>query len=801
MRPFKYSMEYGVKDTAGESTTLLAEIGNVTDETVTRPPIGILDAVNITSVRNFGARFATFASRRVSRNHSLLSLLRDVTHNFPVFLPAIAREREDLPGFGLAASLARSGHYSVLNGRLLTSTLDIFTLLSIVQEERTLTEILGSHHRVRPEELERLLTTSLPAEANFLLNWTSPSVVWFNDLERDAEYANWSDSVRALFEVRGQLPQVRKNLVDVVLHCDPSTRAGLGLLTWIVQRVGAMPFRFGMLPSFNLAAKQSRTVAYAFYHIAAAEPALAIEFLLGAVSEEQHEPTEEEFAASYTRAVAGRGLLPWGEIHTLLDSFSAEGTRVWDTHRTARQWQIPRSSVLVNGKLLEALEGMNGLLYEIQRMYHYLQVCVKQAHVTSLRDTDALAILGTAFMIVPSFDPAVLVERPVGLGLVHKSRAEQTEFLDFLASMSWNFTDSGRSSLYYILWLQKQEEIDIFSDFARENHSLPSVFALNPPISARMATVYGLDLTKTVLIADGRLFHSFTPMRLRLLDVWCADTIYAPCAKTLDKLTYKRSNAVFYVSSIVVDWRAEGITRALLHEELWAEYSPLVHNAKRDCMHWDLLIDPFTREFQRIADIVEYVNNHDVIDVRLIAKAPAVLAEPPQTYYRNALSRDRAVFTFLNDTTTYSAMPDMPDSWIFESMKAVIDLDNILLSELSPGVHEGTYVLTNVKAEGTCEVGDTSYAEGAELALVDARGTRMSDTIVMRSGYWQLAANPGQYTIELGGRNSKIIYESFQHPIVVASFAAQLFRLRTGSQLRWRSGRTSDKRSCQKLWN
>jgi UDP-glucose:glycoprotein glucosyltransferase len=117
-------------------------------------------------------------------------------------------------------------------------------------------------------------------------------------------------------------------------------------------------------------------------------------------------------------------------------------------------------------------------------------------------------------------------------------------------------------------------------------------------------------------------------------------------------------------------------------------------------------------------------------------------------------------------------MPDVPESWIVESMRAVIDLANILLFELSPAVHSGQYVLTNIKIDGVCRVDDEKYADGTELALFDARGARKSETIVMGlNGYWQLAANPGEWTIELGGHNSRVIYKNMQHRLVVASFA------------------------------
>jgi UDP-glucose:glycoprotein glucosyltransferase len=173
-----------------------------------------------------------------------------------------------------------------------------------------------------------------------------------------------------------------------------------------------------------------------------------------------------------------------------------------------------------------------------------------------------------------------------------------------------------------------------------------------------------------------------------------------------------------------------------------------------------------------LADIAEYLTEKQVVDIRLAVAPPLNITEPITTYYRSALRSDRAVFSMLNGTTTYSVMPYMPDSWIFESLKAVVDLDNILLADLPPGVHEGTYILTNIKTEGVSVLTETDYAEGVELALFDRNGRRKSDTIAMRmSGYWQLAASPGEWTIQLGGRNSKIIYQDFREQLVVSSFA------------------------------
>jgi UDP-glucose:glycoprotein glucosyltransferase len=787
MRPFKYSMEYGVKDTAELNTSALAQAGTLADETVANIPADVNTYVNVSAVTNFGARFARFARTHVTQNLSLLTLLRDVTNNFPLFLPEIARQKEDLAGYKIVQSVSSTQQITTLNGRLVPMrNLDIYTFLDIVEEELTLTEMLDSHHRIPAEKIQKFLTKRFLRDTHYLLNCTSPLIVWLNDIEHDPQYASWSDRIEALFVRRGY-PHFRKNLVNLVLHGDPSTSIGLtGLFGMAVLVDNHLPVRVGLLPHFDLAKKLSRNVAYAFHYLAEQNHSQAMRFLLGAVSyagidETTHvlnNVTEEHFAGAYTNLTAGRGLLGWSEIHTLFDLDSPTTIRIVETQKAIAEMKITTDTILVNGHATDPYRGIGGLYYEVQGMLRAIQHCVMEANLTTLAGKDVFDILSSSYIITPSLDSTVLDERPIGLGLIHKSRSEQTEFLNFLGSMQWNFTDEGRISAYYILFSRNPEEIELVQAFAKGKHTLPSVFAINPPVSPRITRLYRIDLSRTTLIADGRLFHSFTIERLRLIDVWASKLVYGELSSVLDVLPYKRINAVFYVSSVVMDWKAESIARFAVSDDIWEYPGPLVHNLGKEGMHWDLFVDPFTRDFQRIADIVDYVSRNNVTDVRLIALAPATLSDPPQTYYRNALTSERVVFTHLNDTTTYSAMPDMPDAWIVESMRAAIDLDNILLSELSPGVHEGTYVLTNVKAEGTCEVSDTSWAEGTELALFDARGTRKSDTIVMRSaGYWQLAASPGEWAISLGGQNSKVIYQDFAHMIVVASFSARSIRL------------------------
>ena len=303
-------------------------------------------------------------------------------------------------------------------------------------------------------------------------------------------------------------------------------------------------------------------------------------------------------------------------------------------------------------------------------------------------------------MIVPHYDWEVLREGPVGLGIFRKTLSQQMAFIDWIEQIEWNVTDEGRTSAFYILFSKNQTEIDTYLKFARGPHEMSTVFAVNPPISPQLAQMLEFNLSETILIADGRLFKSVSEQQLVVIDKWAKHQIFTEINRTMNRITYKRSLAMIYFSCIAVDWKGMKINRHWMDPDVWELKSPLIHISNSTSMHWDILMNPFSREYQRIADIISYVDRKGIASVRMVAVPPMELSEPLTTYYRMALEKDQAEFTMLNDTTTYSSMPDMPDSWIFESMKAVFDLDNILLMELTPSKHEGKYVLTGIKADG-----------------------------------------------------------------------------------------------------
>ena len=90
-------------------------------------------------------------------------------------------------------------------------------------------------------------------------------------------------------------------------------------------------------------------------------------------------------------------------------------------------------------------------------------------------------------------------------------------FFDYLPNIEWNYTDEGRIGSFFVLFSENQSEIDNFARFAQEKHSVPSNFAINPELPEKIKNLLGYDETKTILIANVRIFGSLTYEQLILL--------------------------------------------------------------------------------------------------------------------------------------------------------------------------------------------------------------------------------------------------------------------------------------------
>ena len=81
----------------------------------------------------------------------------------------------------------------------------------------------------------------------------SEVIMYWNDLEKDIRYKPWSKSVQALLQqpaYPGQMPQLARNIVNVILALDLTRRESHAILAdniaQFVKR--GVPVRFGLVP-------------------------------------------------------------------------------------------------------------------------------------------------------------------------------------------------------------------------------------------------------------------------------------------------------------------------------------------------------------------------------------------------------------------------------------------------------------------------------------------------------------------------------------------------------------------------
>ncbi|KAI3632981.1 hypothetical protein MIR68_009056 [Amoeboaphelidium protococcarum] len=76
-------------------------------------------------------------------------------------------------------------------------------------------------------------------------------VVWWNDIEKDGRYKQYPTSLQGLFQIQraGQLPMIRKNIVNVVIATSLSSKVGLNALQQYLDFIAkSYPIRVGFLP-------------------------------------------------------------------------------------------------------------------------------------------------------------------------------------------------------------------------------------------------------------------------------------------------------------------------------------------------------------------------------------------------------------------------------------------------------------------------------------------------------------------------------------------------------------------------
>ncbi|KAG6848662.1 hypothetical protein H0H93_015060, partial [Arthromyces matolae] len=222
----------------------------------------------------------------IAESSDPLFTLKQLSQNFPKYATAIARRvvvNESIAGeiHINGVKIQGGGHMMWLNGASVADKdVNPFGLLRLLKKERAAISSLTSLGLQRNETLE-LLTHPMIAAAQSpggsaldgIFDATDRTeggdvIIYWNDIEKDSRYKNWSNSVMMLIRPSfAGIPTVRYNVFNVIVVMDLSRMESIvfvaGTMANMINR--NLPLRFGLVPMTE--SEDGTKMAHLFYYL------------------------------------------------------------------------------------------------------------------------------------------------------------------------------------------------------------------------------------------------------------------------------------------------------------------------------------------------------------------------------------------------------------------------------------------------------------------------------------------------------------------------------------------------------
>jgi UDP-glucose:glycoprotein glucosyltransferase len=294
---------------------------------------------------DFAVHFMSFLDRY--RNVSLPLLLRDITNNWPFFLPLIEATPPMSRDYkAMLNELSHREERLVLNGRTLSvKGMDVYTLLEMILEEEGLRGMFQQWLGVKSDIIFR---TGMEFTGRYLLDFRTDAVRWWNDLEKDAIYENWTTDFMDFVQ---DSRQVRRNLVHMVCYFNLANARQLQIFAKLTEFVKRVPLRLGLVPHWNLGTPLSRKIAFAFEHLAIISDRLALDWLMAVQSDPcgTVAATQAAFASAFDKIP--NKTVKWSDIHKLFAPSSTEFKRVMHAHEYFGFCAVSEGTMMLDGKI------------------------------------------------------------------------------------------------------------------------------------------------------------------------------------------------------------------------------------------------------------------------------------------------------------------------------------------------------------------------------------------------------------------------------------------------------------------
>lgn len=817
LKPFRYSMEFKVKD-----QSRLVKSQNPIRQKVYFSDVNL--SVNLTQgyKKIKEDKLPYQIVNLVRGSNDSLSALTQLVQNFPLFtqqLNQIKIKDEYTKTFNRLAQFSSPGQTSLfINGRQLSGPdLNYFTIYQSLLDEYRVHSTLKNVFTLDEDTLMAFKKSGhTPKAPQFPIIDVRSNlfVYWINDLETDAKYQKYPKSFNVFATDSDKFPNIARNVANAIFLLDPSDPDDLSTIATLDNAdEGLFPAHMGYIICPNKRSQLSKKIYYAWAHIALKYGMKQAHKMLMKINNMREYdqktgirgPVKAQFWDSAFGSIAINRKSP--SFSRLIDLFVANT----DESRFLNRIQEHISRIGLNSPAII----MNGHFIESPHPEAYLQSLMSEQlndirqmlvqRIISDSTEDIHATILSQPIVAKRYNP--MIQKTVkdfgetidiqGLCLQNQRLFAHwipTIIYDYGSSNAvktqthWVFVNTNNSNV--------NREIERFAnELADREKTRVAVFTIDKMPSDQIKKIFGIQKDMVTVVFNGRVVRMdpdlFSRYDLQLLEQWENTFSTSFAQKILQSLSKSRkmgqsrshreiSDFLTYMTMVASSLAHKGTHRTGSPTKSFKNKANNVFRRFKNNTELNvyLLMDPLSAEGQRMASMIPVLRRFNFgLMINPMYSYAKQDVETINTFYRSTYGTNEFVFSHFNSSTTYSIIPDIPITWQIKRESSGFDLDNLVIEDLEQGIHRISFELYSILAEGCSITSSGRITSGLELQLHSLKGGENIDEtrVISKNGYWQLNSSPGDYVITTNSNDRfKISLHSFLPPFAYYRNSDQL---------------------------
>lgn len=806
MKPFKYSMEFKVND---ETKQIKPTQKDFIKKDFSKYGLKTDAELKLDDNLNFNLDQLPFQFSVFAKNTSdPVNTIRELTTNFPLFAKQINKIKVSdsiMRNFNRNPQFASPGQSTLfINGRRLPEDeLNFYSIYKAMLEEYKTNKILEDIFELDNNSIRIFKKTGNANRKKIQIPMVDARsdlfVYWMNDLETDEKYVNkLPNSLLAFANEKVSFPAISRNIANAIFILDPTDINCLDTLSIIQDLIDQQfPVRFGYTIAPIKRSPTAKKIYYAYVHLALKYGMKAAHKFLTKVNDMRgffDEKTgklgpvkQNSWANAFGSIAINRRSPSFKTINDLFKPKTDESRFIQRLNEHIKNIGVSVPSMILNGKIVEENHPEHYLKTILEDEARNIRELISN-HKIKDTTTDFHDFFLSQKGVFKRYNRLIQTgktEFAETIRIQTESIQNQRSFSKWMKTINYQYgTSSGIKMQSFWIFnnvqddgndtLHVKREVERFmSEVANIDETRLAYFEGNSIVIPEIVSkIINVPNGKVTVVFNGRIVRfeakKFSRFDLQLLQEW-EKVFSTDFSKSYNDRSAKKrtlsvsrpireiSDSLLYMSMVASSLSHQGSPRTGQPYKTFKNRAVNVYRSPKNSskLNVHLLIDPFNINGQRLSCILPVMKSFSFC----LMLNPQIQLSKGQndldslfSFYSKFESNGFS-FSYLNQSTTYSVIPDVPHSWHIYRESADFDLDNVIVDQLQKGTHECLFRLSSILIEG-CIVDVNGknklneIEEGIELKLFQSNGKKKDETrCITRNGYFQLKSSPAQYKI------------------------------------------------------